>query len=236
MKLGIMQPYFFPYIGYFSLIDYCDHFVFFDTPQYIRKGWVNRNRLINLTGSTNYIIVPTQKAKQETPINKILIDNSQQWREKIYGQLTVYKKRAPYYNVVLELMHDILDRPYVSLSELNIQSIRAICECLGIAAGFGVFSKMNLDLEDITSPDEWALSITKKMGYSTYINPPGGMSFFDRKKYISQGIDLKFLKANLKPYQQKNGCFEPGLSIIDVMMFNNTQDVNKMIKDFEILI
>ena len=94
MKIEIMQPYLFPYIGYFSLIKNTDHFVFFDTPQYIRKGWINRNRIIGATGEAVFFTIPVQKAKRETPINKIMISQNENWKMKILGQLNVYK-RAP---------------------------------------------------------------------------------------------------------------------------------------------
>lgn len=85
LKLGIMQPYFFPYIGYFSLINYCDRFIYFDTPQYIHHGWVNRNRILKQGNDAAYITVPTKKAARDTPINKIIINNALAWKEKIYG-------------------------------------------------------------------------------------------------------------------------------------------------------
>ena len=232
MKIGIMQPYFFPYIGYFSLIDYTDHFVFFDTPQYIQRGWVNRNRLINPKEGFNYMTVPIRKAPQETPINKIYIDNSKPWREKIYGQLTVYKKRAPYYDKVIELLHQILDEQYTLISKLNIESIKNVCNYMGIKTTFETFSEMDLDIDEVTAPDEWALNITQKLGYDTYVNPIGGMDFFDRNKYIKQNVKISFMQSNLKPYMQRIGRYEGGLSIIDVMMFNSRDEIKDLLKDF----
>lgn len=234
MKLGIMQPYFFPYIGYFSLIDYTDHFVFFDTPQYIQRGWVNRNRLINPKEGFNYMIIPIKKATQNTPINSILIDNTQQWKDKIFGQLTVYKKRAPHYKEVMELLHQIFEEKCISLSKFNIESTKKVCEYLGITTTFETFSEMNLEIEEVHAPDEWALNITKMMGFETYVNPLGGMEFFDKNKYTKQDIELVFIKSNLKPYIQRIGRYESGLSIIDVMMFNTTKDINEMLKDIKL--
>ena len=100
MKVAIMQPYFFPYIGYFSLIKNTDHFVFFDTPQYIRKGWINRNRIIGGGGKDIYFTVPIVKAPQDTAIRDIKIDTGSNWQEKMRGQLSIYKKRAPFYRDV----------------------------------------------------------------------------------------------------------------------------------------
>ena len=94
---------------------------------------------------------------------------------------------------------------------------------------------MDLKIDKVEAPDEWALNITKALGYDTYINPPGGMSFFDRKKYEAENINLEFLKINLKPYIQRIGKFEEGLSIIDAMMFLKPEEINEMLDDYTIL-
>lgn len=236
MKIGIMQPYFLPYLGYFALIKYSEEFVFFDTPQYISHGWVNRNRVLKQDGTPSYITVPIQKASRETPIKDIRINNATNWREKIYGQLTVYKKKAPNYKEIIELLHNILDKDYQEeLSLLNIESTKNICNYLGIECKFDTFSKMDIVIDEVNMPDEWALNITKAMGYNTYVNPPGGMPFFDRTKYENAGIELQFLKINLEPYIQRIGHFEPGLSIVDVMMYCKKDEIIDMLDEFELL-
>ena len=97
MKLGIMQPYFFPYIGYFSLIKHTDDFILLDTVQFIRHGWIERNRILKPSDGWQYIMVPLKKHSRETLIKNIEINNEQQWKEKILAQLQHYKKQAPYF-------------------------------------------------------------------------------------------------------------------------------------------
>lgn len=235
MKLGIMQPYFFPYLGYFSLIKYVDHFVFFDTPQYIVRGWVNRNRILKQDGTATYIGVPVRKSARETAIKDICINNDEKWKEKIYGQLAVYKKKAPYYKTVIDLMRDILDKKWESLSELNICGIEAVCGALGINRKFDIFSRMDLRIGTINAADEWALQISKSMGYDVYVNPPGGKSFFDIEKYTAQNIKVEFLQNELVPYVQKKEHFEAGLSIVDVMMFCDVKETNELLDKYIIL-
>ena len=94
---------------------------------------------------------------------------------------------------------------------------------------------MNLDVEEVNEPDEWALKITKAVGGDIYVNPPGGMSFFNKEKYLSEGIELQFLQHNLTPYVQRIGRFEPGLSIIDILMFNEEKDIGEMLADYKII-
>lgn len=236
MKLGIMQPYFFPYLGYFSLIKYSDKFIFFDTPQYIAHGWVNRNRILRQDGIPIYIIVPIQKARQETAIKDIMISDQYNWSEKMYGQLMSYKKRAPRYKDTIEFLHSIIDKDYgKSLSKLNIETIKAVCDYLAINRNFETFSEMKLEIKEVKMADEWALNITKALGGDIYVNLPGGQAFFDKRKYDKANIELQFLKSNLSPYIQRIGHFEPGLSIIDVMMFCSPEEIRDMLDDFKIL-
>ena len=106
MKLGIMQPYFFPYLGYFSLIQACDKFIIFDTPQFIRRGWIERNQILNVKSEKLFVKVPLLKSSLGTPINEISINNDQDWENKIYAQLVPYKKKAPFYKEVIELLEN----------------------------------------------------------------------------------------------------------------------------------
>lgn len=235
MKIGIMQPYFLPYLGYFSLIKNTDYFVIFDTPQYIRRGWVNRNRILDAKGNPCYITIPVVASDRSTAIMDTEINYKEKWIEKIKGQLTVYKRKAPNYKVVLELINDIESKKFKYISELNIYTLEKVCEYLNIPYKYDIFSKMDLKIDRVKAPDEWALNITKALGYDTYINPPGGMSFFDRKKYEAENINLEFLKINLKPYIQRIGKFEEGLSIIDAMMFLKPEEINEMLDDYTIL-
>lgn len=232
MKVAIMQPYLFPYIGYFSLIKNTDHFVFFDTPQYIRKGWINRNRLLGCNGQDVYFTVPVEKCSRETIIKNVKISNGHNWKEKWLGQLSIYKKKAPYYNEVIDMINETIDNKAEYISDLAISSIVKTCEYLDLNIRYDVFSQMDLGDIQVQEPDEWALYITQKMGYDTYVNPPGGKSFFDRQKYIDADIKLEFLTQKLDQYNQKSKQFIPGLSIIDLMMFCEPIAIRQMMNDY----
>lgn len=232
-SIGIMQPYFFPYPGYFSLIAATDKWVFFDTAQYIRHGWVNRNRVLKPNRDDwQYVIVPLEKHDRETPINRIFtIDDD--WQKRIIGQLAHYKKKAPFYKQAMDLIDDIIyehvDR---SLSKLNIRSVVKVCQYCSIPIEFQIFSEMNVDLGIIDAPDEWALKITEMLEATHYINPNGGKSFFDPGKYLNAGIKLKFLDYYPIEYNQFNEHFIPGLSIIDCIMHCETSVIREMIFNY----
>jgi len=236
MKLSIMQPYFLPYLGYFSLIKHTDEFILFDTVQFIRHGWIERNRILKPSDGWQYIMVPLKKHSRETLIKDIEINNDQQWKEKILAQLQHYKKQAPYFSNVIDILNEIFSKEYATIVDLNLASLKTVCNYLGINTPIQVFSLMNIDIEPANAPDEWALNICKALGnVDEYWNPPGGQSFFDKKKYESAGINLKFHSAILTDYDQKRNVFEPGLSIIDVMMFNSVDEINKMLDNYELI-
>ena len=235
MRLGIMQPYFLPYLGYFSLINATDSWVVFDTVQYINKGWVNRNRVLSQSkDGVSYITVPVVKKSRDMLINETLIDNKQNWREKIFGQVNYYKKRAPYFFEVKKILEQILEFNTNYLAEINIYSLELICRYLNIPFNYRVFSKDTMDIGNVDEPDEWALEISIKMGANTYINPPGGKSFFNKSKYDNAGIQLLFLNFQFTSYKTNGLGFIPGLSVIDAMMFNSPEEINRMLDSYEL--
>lgn len=232
-----MQPYFLPYLGYFSLIKHTDRFILLDEVQFIRHGWIERNRILKPKESWQYIKVPLKKHSRNTVIKDILIRNEENWKQRITGQLQHYKKFAPYFSEVMGFLDKTFSREFekISVSVLNEYILRAVCEYLKILTQIDVYSSMCVEIDPVCAPDEWALNICKALGGVTeYWNPLGGMSFFDRSKYEAKQIDLKFQALKLVEYNQRRPVFEPGLSIIDVMMFNSVDKINKMLDDYEL--
>lgn len=232
-----MQPYFFPYIGYYSLIKNTDKWIVFDTVQYIQRGWMNRNRIIHPQKPESiYITVPTKKHEQSIVIKDIQITDDESYKDRIISQLVAsYKKRAPNYDDVMELVYKCLNYNTKNLCELNIYCLKETCEYLNIPFDFSIFSEMNLEIDKVSDPGEWALNICKSLNADEYINPPGGIEIFDNMKFKNNNIELKFLKAHLKEYNQKKQAFIEGLSILDVMMFNKVSTISKMLDDFDII-
>jgi hypothetical protein len=230
------QPYFLPYLGYFSLIKHADQFILFDTAQFIRHSWIERNRILKPVEGWQYIQVPLKKHPHDSIIGNIEISNDQNWKDKIAAQLRHYKKTAPYYNDVISLLKEIFLDEYDEIVGLNKALIKNVCSYIGFEANIKVFSEMNLDIEPVSMPDEWALNVCKAInGAVEYRNLPGGMSFYDRRKYEKNNIFLKFQRVNLTEYDQKRPNFEPGLSIIDVMMFNSKGEINHMLDNYDLL-
>lgn len=236
MKIGIMQPYFFPYLGYFSLIKHVDRFILFDTVQFIRHGWIERNRILKPGEGVQYICVPLVKTSHVTKIKDMHIRNSEDWNNHIFSQLEHYKKKASFYNETMQVIEKALNFKTESITFLNLRVLVCVCNYLGIDKNIEIFSQLNLNIEPASEPDEWALNICRKLGdVEEYWNPIGGQSFFNTEKYEQAEIAIHFHSVNIKPYSQKRATFAERLSIIDVMMFNSPEKINEMLDDFELL-
>jgi hypothetical protein len=232
MTLGIMQPYFMPYIGYFQLINAVDIFIIFDTPQFTRHGWIERNQILKPNGETLYIKVPLKKHTQKTAIKNTEINNAQNWKEKILAQFGPYKKKAPYYHSIIALLEESWNIETNSIVELNKKSLTTICQYLGIDTPIEVWSEMKVDIAPVNASDEWALNICKALNADSYINPIGGKSFFDVTKYDKNNINISFLESIPEPYAQLSDSFVPFLSILDMLMFNSEVEVREMLKKY----
>lgn len=234
MKIAIMQPYFFPYLGYFQLINEVDLFILFDIPQFIRHGWIERNNILKPNGEKLYIKVPLKKHHRNTAIKDVFINNEIPWRNKIFAQLVPYKKKAPYYFETIKLLNKCFKKETESIVDLNFIILKEVSKCLEIDTKIKILSKINLDIGKVTAPDEWALQICKALNYKEYVNPIGGKNFFNVEKYELEKIEVKFLESHSESYQQFGNRFSPCLSIIDVLMFCGKEKIKKMTRQYEL--
>lgn len=236
MQLGIMQPYFLPYLGYFGLMEATDRWIVFDTPQYIRRGWVNRNRVLTKGKDVwKYISVPVVKCPRETPIRDVLIDGQTDWVDDLVRKLDYYRDHgAPYYTQTVDFLQRILRSEERRLSAVLTSLLGEVCGYLGLDAKINVFSEMSLNIGPVSHPGEWALRICEAVGATTYINPPGGREIFDPKQFADAGIELQFLTPALPAYDQRRAEFLPGLSIIDALMWNSRQEVLAMAQQYSL--
>ncbi len=231
-----MQPYFFPYPGYFSMINGTDQYVVFDTPQFVSRSFMNRNRILDPNSEGwIYITVPVKKHPLKASMNDITIQNEINWKNKIISQFGYYKKRAPHYNDVVAFVSETLNNDFEKLAELNIHTIKSTCAYLGIDFKYSLFSKMNLNIEPVKASDEWGLNICKAMCFPEFIYPERGQLFVDKTKYAKNNIDLKFLEYEFPEYNQGRNCFTPGLSILDAMMFNSPSEIIQMIDEYQLV-
>lgn len=232
MKLGIMQPYFFPYIGYFQLMNAVDKYVIYDDVNFIKGGWINRNRIL-LNGQPFMINLPMKGASSFKKINEIEIDLSEVNKRKIKTTLYNAYRKAPNYPDFSVILNDILDFETNSLSEFLINSIKKIAGYLDMKTEFIVSSSLEKDNE-LKGKDK-VISICKLLGATEYYNAIGGQELYSFDEFKENGIDLKFLKTNEIEYKQFDNEFQSSLSIIDLLMFNSKEQAKQMLNEFQLI-
>lgn len=226
MKLAIMQPYFFPYIGYFQLINSVDKFVFYDDVNYIKSGWINRNRLF-LAGDVRYITVPVLGASSFKKINKTQVEENKNWAVKIINFIRQNYSNAPFYESVNKLIESIVFSDFESVADLAKLSVINTANYIGIDTKF-VLSSVNYKNQEKTGVDR-VIDICIIEKSTEYWNLPGGRDLYSPDLFGAHDIGLKFIDVLIEPYQQKNNQFYPCLSIIDVLMYNKPSRVLQML-------
>jgi hypothetical protein len=197
---------------------------------------MNRNRIIKPNKDEwMYIIVPVRKHEVHTAISEIEIYNQKNWKEKIIGQLNHYRKPAPYYKTVVEFLIETLKPEFENLIDLNVSTLAAVCEFIGIPFNYEIFSKMNLQIDEVHTPYEWALNICLALDVKKYVNAHMGQSFFNKDVFSSKDIDLHFLEYNNPAYNQKTDKFISRLSIIDMMMFNSPLEIRQLLDEYSLV-
>ena len=230
MKLGIMQPYFFPYLGYFELIARTDRWVVFDVVQYNAKSWMNRNRILHPTQGWQYINVPVTHAPHGTQIKDIVVKDRAAALTRTLGQIEHYRKRAPYFHAVTDIVRAAFSITSGRLVELNVATLAAVCKYLGIGFDYSLCSTLNLDLGNVEHPGQWALVIAKQLGASEYLNPPGGRAIFRQEEWDEAGIKLSFTDMLQFTYDCAPYQFVEHLSILDVLMWNDAATVAQALR------
>ncbi len=229
MKLGVMQPYIFPYIGYFQLINAVDRFVVYDDVTFIKQGWINRNRIL-LNGAPHIFTVPLKNASSYVAIGKTEINKPlyEVWSRKFLKTLAGYAK-APHYAVVHDLVSGVLNGGHDTICSLAADSITATCDYIGIATAF-VPTATHYNNNGLKA-QERIIDICKKVGADTYINATGGKDLYNKEDFERAGLTLKFIKTHSITYPQSGNEFVPWLSIIDVMMFNTPDTILGYLKE-----
>ena len=228
MKLGIMQPYFLPYIGYFQLINAVDKYVIYDNIEYTKKGWINRNRIL-MNGKDFLISLPLKKDSDYKFVCERELSSDYQ-PKKLLGQIRSSYVKAPYFKEVNPLLESILYYDQTNLFTYILHSVKAINHYAGIQTELVVSSSVNID-HQLKSEDK-VLAICKALDADSYYNAIGGMELYSKERFQNAGIDLNFLKSDDIQYKQFNHTFVPWLSIIDVLMFNSKEEFSILLNKY----
>ncbi len=222
MSIGIVQPYLFPYIGYFQLISEVDTFVFYNDVNFITRGWINRNKVL-INGEENYFTIPCKDASQNKLINEVKHAMTDKKRGKLLRKIKFSYSNAPFFDDIFPIVENVLQTESSYIADLAMQSVRQTSSYLNMDTTFKVSSEEynNTDL----GKAERLIDICKKEKMTTYINPTGGKELYNKEEFLNDGVTLQFIEPSLKEYEQFDNDFVPGLSIIDVMMFNAPEKI-----------
>lgn len=232
MKLAIMQPYFFPYIGYFQLINMVNKFVVYDDVTFIKQGWINRNKIL-ISGQNHYFTVPLIAVSSNKLIKDIQIVNKFDWKRKLMKTIQQAYRKAPFFTEIFSLIREILLEDEMYISRLAFVSLVKVSKYLNIDTQFVETSTIynNSHLKS----QERILDICKIESATNYINSIGGINLYQKKLFEEHNLKLNFIKTSWLEYKQFNNDFLPWLSIIDVLMFNSKDKIHEIfLKKYEL--
>jgi hypothetical protein len=232
-KIAIMQPYFFPYIGYFQLMQCVDHFVFYDDVNFIKGGWIQRNRILNSKGVI-YISVPLIGASSYKKINEIEINLNEIAQSKLLKTVAHNYGKAPYFNDIMPIIQAVIsDKNTQNLAQIAAKSTIAVAKYLNLTTTFCFSSELKFG-KIATERADRLVEIVSGFKAKTYINSEGGKALYSKVFFESNGIELKFIKPHLTEYRQNSDEFVPGLSIIDVLMHNSKEEIISLLNKYNL--
>jgi hypothetical protein len=232
MKLAIMQPYFFPYIGYWQSINAVDRYVIYDNVNYMKGGWINRNRIL-INGEPTYITVPLQQSSSYKRICDIAVQPSPVWRDKLVKSVETTYRKAPCFAEAFPLIEKLIRHEADNLSDYLAHQLQTLAAFMGIKTKFVVTSRRYEN--DHLSGQARIVDICKREGTTTYINPQGGQMLYDTNTFRSAGIDLRFIVMRPLPYKQRIDGFIPYLSIIDALMEIGAVEIMHHLDAFDLI-
>lgn len=233
MKLAIMQPYLFPYLGYFQLIQSADVFVVHDDVQYIKGGWINRNRIL-VNDQAKYFTLSVRNDHFALPINRrCFVQDFIPAKQSVLRKIENAYRQTPYFSETISLVQKCFECAETNVSSFLTNALKMVCQHLGISTRFVLSS--SLSIAPGLQGQERVIFINKLLKADTYINPIGGAELYSKEAFRRQGLALQFLKSQDILYPQFEEGFIPSLSIIDVLMFNPRVAVCKLLQQFDLL-
>ncbi len=233
MKLGLMQPYFMPYIGYWQRIKAVDRHVIYDDVNYIKNGWMNHNRII-LNGVEHLFNIPLIGASPNKLINEVEVNNNSKLQDKMLRTLEQGYKKCKFYTEAMECLEPIIKSQETNLAKYLEFQFRNICQFMGISTELIISSSIEKD-NSLKGRDK-VVAICKSQKADVYYNALSGDHLYDKDDFASEGIQLVFIKDKSSiQYRQRTKEFIPALSIIDVLMNCSKEEMNQLLNDYELL-
>ncbi len=233
MKIGLMQPYFFPYVGYFQLIAAVDCFIIYDDVQFIKNGWINRNRIL-LNNSASWVTLPVGRGHLHDHINQRHFVDYKPACGKILSQLDSAYRKAPFFRETSDFVESLLAREGDNVAATLSCQLEMVARHLSLSAKFLDSSGLTKDDAALAGQDR-VIEICRAMKASEYYNAIGGIPLYNPEAFEQHGITLRFLQPRQLTYKQYDNEFVPHLSLIDVLMFNPLDEVIRMVREYDLV-
>lgn len=233
-SIGIMQPYFLPYIGYFQLMDMVDEFVIYDNIEFSKASWIRRNRMLQ-NGKDAYFTLPIKKDSDFLDVDqRYLVDEFEIEAERLLRRIETNYSKAPFFNDFFPILKKIIFCKERNLFDYILNSVRTIKEYLAIPTPIRIFSHLGNEIRALKAQEK-VITACKKLHATHYINSIGGENLYKLRDFQKENIQLRFYKPMNFEYRQFENKFIPFLSILDVCMFNSSEQIGKYLKHFEII-
>ncbi|CAG34771.1 WbqC family protein [Desulfotalea psychrophila] len=229
MVIAVMQPYLFPYFGYYQLVNCADKFVVYDDVNYIKGGYINRNNIL-VKGQSQRFTVPVPGASSNKKIKELSFSSDV---KKVLSTIQQSYSKALFFNEIFPIVEAILTYEDRSLAEVCKQSLSQVFAYLGVEKE--IIKSSELDYDHSLSAADRLIDITRRFGANKYINSIGGQSLYNKDYFQSNGIELSFIKMDEVSYTQANNKFVPYLSMIDVLMWCKKERVVEMLKSYKMV-
>ena len=228
MKVAVMQPYIFPYIGYIQLVNYVDCFVLYDDATYIKGGYINRNTIL-YDGKPKRFTLPVISSSSNKKISELRFSSN---LHKPIELIRHAYSRAPNLKNILKLVEDVLTAPDNSITSVCEDGLNSVFRYLDLEVN--ILRASDLKYDRTQSAADKLLAISRILGASNYVNSSGGKGLYDREYFSRNHCELSFLEMKPFQYQQGRSEFVPNLSIIDILMWCDKTDVVKALENYEI--
>jgi len=218
--VGIHQPNFMPWIGFFNKIYRSDTFVLIDDVQYAKGSLCNRTKIKNNMGEGVWLTVPvTLENGSTSTFNQVRIAE-EKWHKKALNLIRSSYLKAPYFELYYPEIEKLLSLNYESLARLNIAMINFFCEKFAITTPLQIQSQISASFG---KKNYLNLEITQHFGGTTYLSGAGARKYNDPSLFKDAGIDLRYQDFVSQSYKQVNGNFIEGLSVMD-LLFNEGEN------------
>ena len=215
MKLAVMQPYFFPYLGYFQLIANVDVFVVYDDVKYTKRGWINRNRIL-LNNQIKTISLPIAKASDyKLILERQLAEHWPKQKLKILSQLKQQYQKSPYFEDVMVVVSKALNYDTNSLFEFNFNLLKSMCDLLEVNTQ--IISSSSVENTSHLKAENKLYSLCAALNADVYINPVGGQSLYSKHAFQERSIELQFIEMDTANILSKLPEEQRSLSILHIL-------------------